>query len=112
MSKAIKVTVWNEFVHERENDQVKAVYPDGMHRAIADHLNSQEGLSAGTATLDQPEHGLTEELLQQTDVLIWWGHMAHDQVAEEIVRGVALTIEAGGVEVDPSIAKVSIVGVR
>jgi trehalose utilization protein len=84
MNKAIKVTVWNEYVHEHQNDKVKAIYPDGMHAAIADHLNMQNGYAAKTATLDQPEHGLAEEVLDRTDVLIWWGHMAHEQVADEI----------------------------
>ena len=88
MTKNINVTVWNEYIHERESEKVKAIYPDGMHKAIADHLNSQDGLSAATSSLEQPEHGLTEQVLSQSDVLIWWGHLAHDQVAEEIVQRV------------------------
>ncbi|RCX16449.1 trehalose utilization protein [Fontibacillus phaseoli] len=94
MSK-IKVTVWNEFRHERHNEQVKAIYPQGIHMAIANHLNTQEGLEARTAVLDDPEHGLTDEVLNQTDVLLWWGHLAHDEVSDEIVEKVRQKVQDG-----------------
>jgi trehalose utilization protein len=85
MSKPIRVTVWNEFVHEKVNDAVKKVYPEGMHQTIAAFLNQHDDIQAGTATLDQPEHGLTEEVLANTDVLTWWGHRAHGDVQDDIV---------------------------
>jgi len=85
MSKALNVTVWNEFRHEQSKQQIRDIYPNGIHGAIADFLNKQEGIQAGTATLDEPEHGLTDEVLNKTDVLIWWGHMAHNEVKDEIV---------------------------
>ena len=88
MEKKIKVTVWHEFRHEKSDAAVKKIYPEGMHTVIAAHLNKQEGIVAGTATLDQPEHGLTQEVLAGTDVLTWWGHMAHADVSEEIVSRV------------------------
>lgn len=84
----IRATVWNEFRHEREHDAVKAVYPDGIQTVIADYLNGQLGIKAGTATLDEPEHGLTAKVLAKTDVLLWWGHMAHHEVQDEIVTRV------------------------
>ncbi|GGE26047.1 trehalose utilization protein ThuA [Pullulanibacillus camelliae] len=83
----MNVTVWNEFRHEKNDEAVKAVYPSGIHEAIADFLN-EAGFATKTATLDEPEHGLTEDVLKQTDVLVWWGHMAHDEVSEEIVSRV------------------------
>ena len=88
MEKKIKVTVWHEFRHEKSDESVRKVYPEGMHTVIAAHLNKQEGIVAGTAVLDQPEHGLTQEVLTGTDVLTWWGHMAHDEVSDEIVNRV------------------------
>ncbi|MBB6632713.1 ThuA domain-containing protein [Cohnella thailandensis] len=84
----IKVTVWNEFRHEHVHEEVREVYPDGLHRAIAEGLEQEEGLSVRTATLPEPEHGLTQEALDDTDVLIWWGHMAHHEVEDEIVERV------------------------
>lgn len=78
-----QVTVWNEYRHEREHDVVQDIYPDGIHSVIADALASDYAVQ--TATLDEPEHGLTEEVLDETDVLTWWGHAAHDEVSDEIV---------------------------
>jgi trehalose utilization protein len=83
----IKVTVWNENRHEQTNEKVREVYPEGIHGAIASFLK-EDNFEARTATLDEPEHGLTEEVLNSTDVLVWWGHMAHDDVSDEIVTRV------------------------
>ncbi len=84
MSDTIRVTVWNEGRHEKTHEAVQKVYPDGMHTVIAKHLNQQPGIEARTATLDEPEHGLTAEVLESTDVMTWWGHMAHHEVKDEI----------------------------
>jgi len=81
----IRVTVWNENVHERESEPVRAIYPDGFHGAIADGLSSAEDLEVRIATLDMPDHGLTELVIEATDVLVWWGHLAHDDVADKVV---------------------------
>ena len=81
------VTVWNEFRHEQENDTVAEVYPEGIHATLAEALESH-GFDTRTATLDEPKHGLTEDALDDTDVLTWWGHAAHDEVDEEIVERV------------------------
>lgn len=83
----IRVTVWNEYRHERHNSEVKAVYPEGIHGQIASFLHVA-GFGVKTATLDEPEHGLTSEVLDHTDVLIWWGHMAHHEVDDQIVEKV------------------------
>ncbi|WP_417899027.1 ThuA domain-containing protein [Bacillus haimaensis] len=83
----IKVTVWNENRHEQTNEKVREVYPEGIHGAIASFLK-EDNFEVRTATLDEPEHGLTEEVLNSTDVLVWWGHMAHDDVSDEIVTRV------------------------
>lgn len=85
MSAPIRVTVWNEFQHEKTDDNVRAVYPSGIHSVIAAFLNEQEGIEAATATMDQPKHGLTKAVLDRTDVLTWWGHMAHEDVDDAIV---------------------------
>lgn len=85
MGEIINVTVWNEFRHEKIHEEVAKVYPDGIHNAIGNFLKKQPGLEIRTATLDEPEHGLTQEVLDNTDVLIWWGHMAHNEVKDEIV---------------------------
>lgn len=91
----IKVTVWNEFRHERHNERVKAVYPEGIHAAIAGYLQTKEGLAVKTAVLDDPQHGLTDEVLAETDVLIWWGHVAHEEVSDDIVEKVRQRVLRG-----------------
>lgn len=80
---AIRVTVWNENRVERK-PEVRTIYPDGMHGAIAAPLRGQ-GLNVKTATFDEPEHGLTEIVLAETDVLTWWGHMVHNEVDDRVV---------------------------
>ena len=79
-----RVTVWSEHRQERSDPPVAAIYPNGIHGAIADGLR-EAGFDVGTATLDEPEHGLTEAVLAATDVLTWWGHVAHDEVDDAIV---------------------------
>jgi trehalose utilization protein len=82
-----RVTVWNEFRHERTSAQVGAIYPDGIHEALAAPLR-RAGLEVRTATLDEPDHGLGAGVLETTDVLLWWGHQAHAEVQDDIVERV------------------------
>lgn len=88
MSATPRVTIWNEGRHEKTHPAVKAVYPDGMHTVIATALRDRGLKEVRTATLDEPEHGLTMDVLNETDVLVWWGHMAHHDVSDEIVNRV------------------------
>lgn len=91
----IRVTIWHEYRHEKTSEEVARVYPNGMHEAIASHLRKSSNLVVRTATLDEPEHGLTQEVLDQTDVLTWWGHMAHGEVKDEVVERVYQRVMAG-----------------
>jgi trehalose utilization protein len=90
----IRTVVWNEFIHERENAVVRGVYPDGIHATIAAALEG-DGIEVSTATLDQPEHGLPQDRLDRTDVLIWWGHKAHCAVAAAVVERVVARVHQG-----------------
>lgn len=91
----IRVTVWGEYRHEKKNPTVAQIYPQGMHTTIADALNKEPGVTARTVTLDDPEHGLTDAVLAATDVLTWWGHVAHDDVKDEIVKRVQARVLNG-----------------
>lgn len=91
----IRVTVWGENVHENKNKVVKSIYPDGMHTVIADGLREDPEFEVRTATLQEPEHGLTQEVLDSTDVLTWWGHCAHGDVSDEIVARVQKRVLEG-----------------
>ena len=93
---SIRVTVWHEYRHEKQESQGRGgCYPHGMHEAIASHLRKASDLQVRTATLDEPEHGLTDEVLNTTDVMTWWGHMAHGDVKDEIVAKVHKRVLAG-----------------
>jgi len=90
MSRPLRVTIWNEYIHELQSATVGAIYPEGMHavwsKAISEHLG--DSVQIRVAMLEQEEHGLTYEVLAETDVLTWWGHAAHDRVDDEIVERV------------------------
>jgi trehalose utilization protein len=91
----IRVTVWNEFRHEKTNPKAAEIYPQGIHEAIARHLRGNANLAVTTATLDEEEHGLTDERVKNTDVLIWWGHLAHDALQDLIVERCYLRVLSG-----------------
>ena len=93
----LRVTVWNEHVHDRREATVRKLYPDGMHTPIVEGIRRELGeeVSLRVATLEEPEHGLTEEALADTDVLTWWGHAAHDQVDDRVVERVHARVMDG-----------------
>ncbi|MFJ7936099.1 ThuA domain-containing protein [Sporosarcina sp. NPDC096371] len=90
----MNIVVWNENRHEQKNPVVAEIYPKGIHGAIADFLQ-QTSNQVTTATLDEPDHGLTEEVLNATDVLVWWGHLAHDEVQDDVVERVKKRVLEG-----------------
>lgn len=89
----MNVTIWNEFIHENTFDEIKKIYPHGIHKQIGNLLDNDFNITY--ATLDMPEHGLSESVLKDTDVLIWWGHMAHDKVSDIIVNRVYTAVLSG-----------------
>jgi trehalose utilization protein len=91
----IRVTVWGENVHEQQVELVRRIYPQGLHGALAAALGADPGISATTATLQEPEHGLTDARLAATDVLTWWGHAAHGEVADAVVERVQRRVLEG-----------------
>lgn len=90
-----RVTIWNEHVQERTDAAVAAVYPAGIHGALAAGLGPADDLAIRTATLSDVEHGLTDEVLDATDTLVWWGHVAHEQVSDAVVDRVQAAVLGG-----------------
>jgi trehalose utilization protein len=90
-----RVTIWNEHVQERTQPPVAAVYPDGIHAAIATGIAPLADLAIRTATLADPDHGLTDEVLDATDTLVWWGHVAHEEVSDAVVDRVQAAVLGG-----------------
>ena len=93
----IRVVVWGENRHEQLQPEVAEIYPNGMHNTIREGIEENLGSRAQvtTVTLDDPEHGLTEDVLARTDVLVWWGHAAHAEVSDEVVDRVHRHVLAG-----------------
>lgn len=97
MANPLRVTVWNEFIHENRSESIRTIYPAGIHGAIASALAERLGpaVAVRTATLEEPDHGLSEAALAETDVLIWWGHAAHDDVDDAVVDRVHQRVLSG-----------------
>jgi trehalose utilization protein len=95
MESKVRVLVWNEFRHEKKDKAVRDVYPDGLHRAIASALEEAPDIACRTGTLDEPEQGVPEAALRDTDVLVWWGHKAHDEVDDRTVDRVHARVLEG-----------------
>jgi len=95
MSKPLRVTVWNEFVHERELPEIRAVYPEGIHGCLRRFLEKEQDITVRCVTLDMPNQGITKALLDNTDVLIWWSHARQDDITDETVRLVREAVHSG-----------------
>ena len=91
----IRVTIWNEYIHERELPEIAAVYPEGIHNQIASFLSLDSELTIRCSTLQDPDQGLSEDILNDTDVLIYWAHCAHEEVSDETVERVVKHIRRG-----------------
>jgi trehalose utilization protein len=86
----IRVLCWSE------RTEPASVYPEGINGAIAKHLREDSGLDVETASIDDPEQGIGEPALAATDVLVWWGHRKHHDVAEARVNRVVRAIKERG----------------
>ena len=95
MGRKLNVVVWNEFRHEKKYDHVKAIYPNGMHATIKEFLEKNDDIEVTLAALDDPDQGLPDELLEKTDVLLWWGHVAHKEVSDELVAKIQKRVYLG-----------------
>ncbi len=92
-----RVTVWGEHLHERRSPEVAALYPRGIHGEIAAAIRelAARPVEVAETTLDSPDHGLSDALLERTDVLVWWGHLAHDEVPDALAARVQARVLAG-----------------
>ena len=97
----LRVTIWHEFRHEKQNEQIRGLYPDGMHAVMRDAIQEetqthfQRPVEITLATLDEERNGLTPDRIQHTDVMVWWGHMAHGDVSDEVVEEVCEAVRGG-----------------
>ena len=90
----IRVTIYNEYVHEKTDEKVQAIYPEGIHAALKKHLEDDD-IIIHTVTLDDLPDGLSDDVLNETDVLLWWGHVAHQRVPDEVATRVQQAVLRG-----------------
>ena len=93
--KKINVTIWHEYRHEKTEEKVREIYPDGIHAFIKGFLDQNEDMNVRIASLDDPDQGLPDEVLNDTDVLLWWGHMAHREVDDALVERIRKRVYTG-----------------
>lgn len=91
----IRVFVWNEFDNEQRHEHVRKVYPHGIHEVIAGFLKEDEAFEIRTGTLEDPAHGLPDEVLNTVDVLIWWGHSRHQDVSDDLAMRIEKRVNEG-----------------
>jgi trehalose utilization protein len=91
----VKVTVWNEYMDDQKKDAIRNVYPEGLHITIADFLNKDKDITAGVSIITDPEQGLSAGVLDNTDVLVWWGHVHHHEVNDQAVQRVVDRVQRG-----------------
>jgi len=91
----MRITVWNEYLHELESELVGRNYPEGIHGTLKRQFEEDLGAEVRTATLREPGHGLGGDVLDTTDVLFWWGHKAHGEVDDAVVERVHRAVLAG-----------------
>ncbi len=96
MADKIRVTVWNEFRHEKVDAEAMAVYPRGIQQTIKEFLSINDDMEVTAVSLDDPEQGLPDQLLDNTDVLIWWGHICHGEVKDELAEKIRQRVYCGG----------------
>ena len=94
--KKIRVTIWHEYAHEKTDPNIRALYPEGMHAAIRDGIQSNEDFDIRIVDIDEPEQGLPAEILDNTDVLLWWGHMRHGDVSDSLADRIRYRVIYGG----------------
>lgn len=87
--KPVRVRVWSEGTAR------KAVYPDDIDGALAEHLGRKPELSVARARLSDPASGLADAALDATDVLIWWSRLRHDDVPADRVAAVVERVKKG-----------------
>ena len=97
----IRVTIWNEYFHEAviKMENVLANYPKGIHSCLASFLKDEFEVRTVTQYNEdgtmKEDAGITQELLDNTDVMLWWAHAGHRHVPDEAAQMVADAVRRG-----------------
>lgn len=89
-AKRVRVVVWDE----RQPSQ-KEAYENFLGNAIADFLRGEDGLAVQSVTIDDPEQGISQAVLDNCDVLIWWGHKRQSEILPEAGKRIVERISSG-----------------
>ena len=91
----INVTIWNENIHEKTREEVREIYPEGIHGCIAEFLSYNDDVRIHVATFAEPEHGLSREILEETDVLIYWSHALQEEFSDAVAERIRQAVLQG-----------------
>lgn len=86
----VRVVVWDE-----QQPKQRGAYPNFLGNQIASYLKKQPGLSVKSVRMNDPEQGLSSEVLDNCDVLIWWGHRRQQEITPETGQALVERIRAG-----------------
>ncbi len=86
----IRVVVWDE----RQPKQ-KEAYDNFLGNEVAAYLKTQPGIEVKSVCIDDPEQGVSNDVLDNADVLIWWGHVRHAEIKPETAKKIVARIKDG-----------------
>lgn len=92
---SIRVTIWNEGIHEQVDEQVRSIYPMGIHGAIQENIKNKGDFTVRSFTMADKDQGLSQEMLDSTDVLVWWSHLGHKDLEESHTERVYQRVLSG-----------------
>ncbi|MFA5449878.1 MAG: ThuA domain-containing protein [Clostridia bacterium] len=91
----MNITIWNEYHPSAKSGKIARVYPKGIHHTLKSIFAKEENISVHIATQDEPENGLSDKVLENTDVLIWWGSAWQDNVLDSVAEKVYKRVLSG-----------------
>ena len=117
----IRVTIWYEYTQEsgylrrefvdpniseedfrnfaehtaQKSRMIHSVYPEGLMAPVIHALQQDPAIEVTYTTLYDPDYGLPEELLERTDVLIWWAHISHQAIPDWLSQKIVERIWKG-----------------
>ena len=86
----VRVVVWDE-----QQPAQKEVYTNFLGNQIASYLRTLPDLSVTSVNLNDPDQGLSDAIITNCDVLVWWSHVKNKQVSTNKAAEIVGRIQQG-----------------